>query len=69
MGICYTLFLYARNDEARGNTQKTQNWPMDRMCGNRNQKRIMVNPHKEKFAHEKFYGNIPDYAKYLRNFG
>ena len=30
---------------------------------------IMVNPHKEKCAHEKFYGKIPDYAKYLRTFG
>ena len=29
----------------------------------------MVNPHEEKFAHEKFYGKNPDYAKYLRNFG
>ena len=29
---------------------------------------IMVKPHKEKCAHEKFYGKIPDYAKYLRNF-
>ena len=24
---------------------------------------IKVNPHKEKCAHEKFYGKIPDYAK------
>ena len=28
--------------------------------------RIMVNPHKEKCAYEKFYGKLPDYAKYLR---
>ena len=27
---------------------------------------IMVNPHEEKCAHEKFYGKIPDYKKYLR---
>ena len=26
-------------------------------------KNIMVNPYKEKCAHEKFYGKIPDYAK------
>ena len=30
---------------------------------------IMVNPQKEKCAHEKFYRKIPDYAKYLRTFG
>ena len=29
----------------------------------------MVNPHEEKSAHEKFYGKIPDYTKYLRTFG
>ena len=25
----------------------------------------MVNPHKEKCSHEKFFGKIKDYAKYL----
>ena len=30
---------------------------------------IMVNPDEEKCAHEKLYGEIPDYTKYLRNFG
>ena len=30
---------------------------------------IMVNPQKEKCAHNKFYGEILDYKKYLRNFG
>ena len=30
---------------------------------------ILVNLHKEKCAHKKFYGKIPDYAKYLRAFG
>ena len=30
---------------------------------------IMVNPHEEKCAHEKFYGKIPEYTKYLRTFG
>ena len=30
---------------------------------------IMVNPHKEKRAYEKLYGEITDYAKYLRTFG
>ena len=29
----------------------------------------MVNPHKEKCAHEKFYKKIPDYAKYLNTLG
>ena len=28
----------------------------------------MVKPHEEKCAHEKFYGNILDYAKYLSTF-
>ena len=31
--------------------------------------KIMVNPYKEKCAHEKFYGKILDYTKYLRTFG
>ena len=30
---------------------------------------IMVNPHGEKFTHEKFYGKLPHYTKYLRTFG
>ena len=30
---------------------------------------IMVNPHKEKYAHENFYGKMRDYAKHLRKFG
>ena len=30
---------------------------------------IAVNPHKEKFAHEKFYKKMPDYKKYFRTFG
>ena len=30
---------------------------------------IMVNPHEEKCAHEKFYGKIPYYAKYSRTLG
>ena len=30
---------------------------------------IMVNQHKEKYAHEKLYRKIPEYAKYLRTFG
>ena len=30
---------------------------------------IMANPHKEKCAHWKFYGKIPDHAKYLKTFG
>ena len=30
---------------------------------------IMVNPHKEKYGHKKFYRKMPDYAKNLRNFG
>ena len=30
---------------------------------------IMIKPHEEKCAHEKFYEKIPDYAKYLRTFG
>ena len=25
---------------------------------------VIVNPHKDKCAHEKFHGKIPDYAKY-----
>ena len=29
----------------------------------------MVNPHDKKCAHENFYGNIPDYKKYLRALG
>ena len=34
-----------------------------------NLENILVNPHEEKCAHEKFYGKILDYAKYLRTFG
>ena len=30
---------------------------------------IMVKQYKDKLSHEKFYGKMPDYAKYLRNFG
>ena len=30
---------------------------------------IVINPHEEKCTHEKFYGKISDYAKYLRTFG
>ena len=30
---------------------------------------IIVNPHKEKCAHEKFYGKFSHYEKYLRTFG
>ena len=30
---------------------------------------ILVNPNKEKCAHEKLYGKIPYYAKYLSTFG
>ena len=30
---------------------------------------IMVNPHREKCAHDKLYRKIPDYTKYLRTFG
>ena len=29
----------------------------------------MVNPYKEKRVHENLYGKMPDYAKYLSNFG
>ena len=29
----------------------------------------MVNLHEEKRAHEKLYGKMPDYGKYLRTFG
>ena len=29
----------------------------------------MVNPQKETFAYEKFYGKMPDYNKYLKTFG
>ena len=32
-------------------------------------KNIMVKPHETKCAHEKFYSNMADYAKYLRTFG
>ena len=32
-------------------------------------KNIMVNPHKEKCVHEKFFGKMPDYANYLRTLG
>ena len=30
---------------------------------------ILVKSHQEKCAHDKFYGKIPNYAKYLRTFG
>ena len=29
---------------------------------------IMIKTHEEKYAHEKFYGKISDYTKYLSNF-
>ena len=29
---------------------------------------IMINPHKERFTHEKFYVKTSDYAKYLSTF-
>ena len=28
----------------------------------------MIKTHEEKYAHEKFYGKISDYTKYLSNF-
>ena len=34
-----------------------------------NLKKIMVNPHGEKCAHDKFYGKLLDYTKHYRNFG
>ena len=30
---------------------------------------IMVNPHREKCAYEKFWGKMLDYTKHLNNFG
>ena len=30
---------------------------------------IMLNPHKEKCAYEKFYGYMSEYSKHLKTFG
>ena len=30
---------------------------------------IMINPHEEKCAHDKFYNNITDYKKNLKTYG
>ena len=30
---------------------------------------IIVKPHGEKCAHDKFYGKMPDYERYLRTLG
>ena len=30
---------------------------------------VMINPHEQKYAHEKFHQKMADYAKYLRTFG
>ena len=35
----------------------------------KNLENVMLNPHEEKCAHDKFYGRIPDYAKYLKALG
>ena len=48
-------------------TLKTGLWPKCAATATK-QENIMVDPHEEKYAHEKFYGKIPDYSKYLRTF-
>ena len=70
MGICYNLFPDAWNDGACGTKWKPQDWPMSLMHSNHNQTwKNMINPHKEKCAHESFYGKMPDYAEYIRTLG
>ena len=47
---------------------KTGIWPK-RAATTTKLENIMVDPHKEKCAHEKSYNKIPDYAKYLSTLG
>ena len=68
MGICYTLFPDARDNTGLHENLKTVLWPKC-VATVTKLENIMVNPHEEKCAHERFYGKIPDYAKYLRTFG
>ena len=70
MGIWDILFLDALNDGAHGTKSKIQEQPMTRMRINRDQTwKYSGKPHKEKCAHNDFYGNITDNTEHLRTLG